>query len=180
MDFISDHLVLFIIGVTLLVGAIAVVIIIILTRKRDKKQDVYEYNTFTENEPLHGTGFYAIRLANYFNSSQFWTFELNTQIFIGRDVMCQLRLNEMSVSRQQCVIFLNYCGKVILENISKSNITIVNGGKVYQPVELHEGDEIRCGTITLLVEAISDPDHDISMRKVSETEVVHPNQQNMY
>jgi pSer/pThr/pTyr-binding forkhead associated (FHA) protein len=74
-------------------------------------------------------------------------------VIVGRNADCQVFLAESSVSRQQCKIYLN--GAVIIENLSNSNRTQLNGLPLNNPTILKLGDKIKCGRTTLIVDALN-------------------------
>jgi len=96
-----------------------------------------------------------IRLQNADDASQVWDVSLWSAIVLGRSDECRIQIIERSVSREQCRIFIN--GNVFIENISRTNITELNGKPLETISPLNLGDKINCGRITLLVEALHVP-----------------------
>ena len=84
-------------------------------------------------------------------------FEIPIQgiIAIGRDTKsCRIALgNEPTVARHQCDIF-EQNGRIMLRNISTSNITCVNSQKVMDDCELLTGSIIKMGRVIMNVEII--------------------------
>ena len=68
---------------------------------------------------------------------------------IGRDVDCNLRISDKSVSRSQCAI--EYHDNVfMLSDLNSKHGTYVNGEPAKEPIELHDGDEIRMGYAVMI------------------------------
>lgn len=65
----------------------------------------------------------------------------------GSDIL----LNHPTVSRKHAIITYTD-GKCIIEDVGSTNGTIVQGEKVTQPMELHDGDEIRIGSVVLTLQ----------------------------
>ena len=88
-----------------------------------------------------------------------WDLQLRdgAAVMIGRERDCTLQLSEESVSRYQCVVYLDKAGNALIENRSRSNITKLNAAALTSPQPLRPGDRIRCGRTVLTVEALSLP-----------------------
>ena len=93
-----------------------------------------------------------IRLHNTKDLTQVWEVSLAEEVTIGRDPSCQVCISEKSVARQQCKIYMN--GAAIVENVSRTNITQLNGEVLNAPAEISWGDRLTCGRVTLSVEAL--------------------------
>lgn len=104
--------------------------------------------------PTKEKGF-SVRLRNTKDPDQIWNIESRVPVLIGRNPACQICIENTSVSREQCKIYLGEGGSLMLENVSHSNITELNGQQVSAPRKLSEGDQIVCGLITLMVDALS-------------------------
>ena len=150
------------------------IIVIVVIKVSKKKKDKNEFRVLEVNKQLsetecidpvdkkevllkgNGNNVYQndginIRLRNINNSDQIWNLSLSSPISIGRDTDCQVCLYDKSVSRWQCKIYLSQ--KVpMIENISSSNITQLNGLKVSTPSEIRDGDKIKCGKVVLMVD----------------------------
>ncbi len=68
---------------------------------------------------------------------------------IGRDIVCDLKLDDGRTSRRHCEIF-NKGGKWLLRDLKSSNGTLLNGKKVSDDVPLEDGAEIGVGTSVLM------------------------------
>lgn len=98
----------------------------------------------------------ALRLVlqNLDLSSQRIEVALDGEILIGRDgSACQVVLTEPSVARRQCRIF-RQGSWVMLANLSKSNITKLNGHNVIEDCELTDGGILQMGRLHMRVEII--------------------------
>lgn len=74
-------------------------------------------------------------------------------VIIGRDSsVCWVVIDyDPTVARRQCEIYQKD-GQIVVENRSHSNITRVNGQKVYETCELKNGDILQMGRVRLRVE----------------------------
>ncbi len=172
------------------VAAIAAIIIIALFKK--KKQPTDNTNRFTSQNPVtppngidetelisdYGNDEqFAIRISNTANPSESWIINVTSDVIIGRAVGCAIRLDEKSVSREQCKISLRRTG-LVLANISGSNPTKLNGTTVSGEMLLHPADNIHFGRITLRVDYIqkigkeSPSPHQDNVRRSGETESI--------
>ena len=93
-----------------------------------------------------------IRLTNVKDNTQVWELSLGEDIIIGRETDCHIYIEEKSVARQQCRIYTD--GAVLIENISRTNITQLNGTELKSPAELNWGDRLTCGRVILSVETL--------------------------
>jgi hypothetical protein len=75
---------------------------------------------------------------------------------IGRDAGCDLVLSDMSVSRSHAGLFRE-AGRWLLIDAGSTNGTRINGWRVTAPVPLREGDEIRFGSMTMIVTEHAQP-----------------------
>lgn len=139
------------------IGVISMVVLIIALSvlRRGKKKQVNESPqkkcTDSDDETVIITdNVYHVNLYNADNTSQCWNLSLSENIVIGRDEKSQVCLNDKSVSHQQCILRLEQ-GVPVVENISKSNITRVNGEAISGPHMIRERDKIECGRVVLLV-----------------------------
>ena len=95
----------------------------------------------------------CLRLRNKDNTDQIWEILFSREIIIGRDSSSQVCLTDMSVSYKQCKLYL-VNRALMIENLSNSNITQLNGEILERTKNVKEGDTIKCGRITLQIEAI--------------------------
>lgn len=70
--------------------------------------------------------------------------EVGNKIRIGRDPRNDIKINDISVSRKQCIIAVNEDGFVI-KNYSDINATRVNGEKVKRAKKIANGDIVKVG-----------------------------------
>ena len=109
-----------------------------------------EYLTDEEVENILGSACIRLRLISAENMT--WDFALDKDLIIGRDTTCKICISEPSISRKQCKI--SYNGKTVIENLSTSNITKLNGNRLIGAEVLKVGDQIKCGRVTLSVESL--------------------------
>ena len=159
-------LVIYIIIITVVALVITILLIFRVRKKRVYKSKFSEYDTsaslsnktevLTSRNSSRDTKNLCIRLRNTSTADQMWDFALSEGILIGRDTSCQVCLDEASVSRQQCRLFAD--NTPMIENLSKSNITQLNGKKLKSPAIIKVGDKIKCGRITLVVDSLYESD----------------------
>ena len=73
------------------------------------------------------------------------------EFLIGRGPDCDLRLAVPAVSRHHCLLRFRG-GEATLTDLGSVNGTFVNGQRVRSQAVLHDGDEIRLGPCTFLVQ----------------------------
>ena len=86
------------------------------------------------------------------DSDKVLNLSLSNEIIIGRDKSCHIIIDDKSISRRHCKIYFNEA--VMIENLSKTNVTLVNDNFIDDPVEIIIGDEIKIGLATLVVDSI--------------------------
>ena len=91
-----------------------------------------------------------IRLRDIGNVGQIWEIEAADSVLVGRDASCQVRIDENSVARRQCRI--RFENAAILENLSNTNATRLNGEILHAPEEIRVGDLVKCGRVALAVD----------------------------
>jgi DNA-binding winged helix-turn-helix (wHTH) protein len=74
---------------------------------------------------------------------------------LGRDREAAVWINDSSVSRRHARIFVSG-GSAQLEDLGSKNGTFVAGKPIEKPRALSDGDEIRLGSVSLVVRACSD------------------------
>lgn len=77
--------------------------------------------------------------------------------WIGRDPRTDIFLDNDSVSSQHVKLWVDDDKRLHLLNVSTSNGTHVNGVRVDAPVELRENDEVRMGTVVLVLKRLDEP-----------------------
>jgi len=76
-------------------------------------------------------------------------FELGDHIVIGREVDCEVHLNDKGVSRLHARIFRSTVGPLTLVDIGSRNGTWLNGERIEAPQVLSDGDKIQVGAALL-------------------------------
>jgi pSer/pThr/pTyr-binding forkhead associated (FHA) protein len=71
-------------------------------------------------------------------------FDITSDILIGRNAECEIRIKIPSVSRKQSRLFIDETGNCCIESLSTSTATLLNGQKMEPnaPVKLQNRDEI--------------------------------------
>jgi len=92
---------------------------------------------------------------------------------IGRSSSALVRLEERAASHQHAKLMLSSRGCFIVD-LQSTNGTFVNGQRIEQPVELHAGDVVRCGTTNLgfLTDAEDDEQHTRAMARLTGSPLV--------
>ncbi len=96
---------------------------------------------------------FTIKLSSLNSPSKTWTLPVNGEVLIGRAEYCPVRLDNKSVSREQCKITVQDGGLAIL-NLSSTNKTSLNGGNVLGREPLQSGDTLRFGREALHIDYI--------------------------
>ncbi|MGN0578597.1 MAG: FHA domain-containing protein [Ruminiclostridium sp.] len=161
-----DTVLLLIIGAGALLAAVIVTIIIIAVKsgkkKKAQKSDSYTAAgggaktdfSFAETEFIGGgDSSYTIKLVNADNPGQNWELTVSDTMTIGRGEKCTIFLDDMSVSREQCLIDAAG-GGLFVTNTSKSNLTRLNNAPLMSRTQLHSDDELKMGRVRLRVEYI--------------------------
>ena len=155
-------------GVCLIIVMAGIItVIIVRSRKMKRSKNIAPAGSNTsisqKTEILGGTSSdnsdkaLCIRLRNISNPDQIWNLSLLNGIVIGRDTGCQVCIDDSSMSRQQCRLYLLNNAPMI-ENISQSNITQLNGELINNPQTIEEGDKIKCGRVILMVDSLDGSD----------------------
>jgi len=118
----------------------------------ERNFDKTEYVSSEEYEKYVQTK-YTIKLSNPNNSDDTWTLSVVDDLLIGRADYCHVRFDEKSVSREQCKIAVQGMGLVVI-HISLTNKTILNGSAVIESAPLKNGDLLKFGRQSLLVDYI--------------------------
>ena len=101
-------------------------------------------------------GRYAIKLGSANDPGKSWTFSVEGELLIGRAPNCRLRLEDRSVSREQCKI-MPEGKKFVLVHLGATNKTAVNGKIADKSMPLQIGDTIKFGRESLKVDYLSVP-----------------------
>jgi len=83
---------------------------------------------------------------------QVWTLE-QPQIKIGRSTNVDIYLDSPTVSRNHALLERKN-GKFFISDRSSRNGTVVNGKKIEQALELHDGDYVEIGQLKLLFSVV--------------------------
>jgi len=155
-----------IIGIVLVIAAVIVLVIVVIRGNKGKSQPQSESAIVPESVPSTITdkteylkdlddseSQYTIKLSNPGNPSEFWTLPVGTGIPIGRAEHCPVRLDDKSVSREQCMIMANGNG-LSVHHLGSTNKTTLNGGGVEGSAPLQSGDLLKFGRASLRVDYI--------------------------
>lgn len=92
------------------------------------------------------------------NPGQVFPIDL-TEMYIGRDLSCEIVINDTEVSRRHAKIYILGTGFVI-EDLGSTNGTFVNGQRISGPHALVPGEVIALGDTTSMVFEVSEIDPD--------------------
>lgn len=87
---------------------------------------------------------------------QGWNIQLPANI--GRSAESQVCIDDESISRSHCQLFLSTDESLQVRDLNSLNGTYINGEKIKKVHSLYPGDVIQIGSITLRVEYASDTD----------------------
>lgn len=158
-----------IIGAILAVFVLVLIVLLIITniKKASKKDDISKStNRVPKSTPDSGnekTEFmgesytnadqFIIKLSSVKNTGNTWTLPIDKELLIGRSDSCAIRLDDKSVSREQCKIVIN-SSKVAVINLSQTNKTLLNRGSIEDLAFLNPGDTLKFGREVLRVDYI--------------------------
>jgi Family of unknown function (DUF6519)/FHA domain len=115
---------------------------VVENRREPRASDIADTAIFTTlRSPVAR---YQLRSVGDFESGQ--VFDVPEGVTgIGRGQGEDIRLNEMSVSRQHLSVIVE-SGRLIIDDLNSGNGTFVNGARIHGPVELRIGDTIALGS----------------------------------
>ncbi|MDR1210352.1 MAG: FHA domain-containing protein [Clostridiales bacterium] len=160
-------LVVFIGAGVLLIILIAVIIAVAVTRGKKKKRtseysapneivsgggNYYEKTEFVGEADFSGAQF-TIKLSNPDNPGKNWILPINGELVIGRAEYCAIRLDDKSVSREQCKIAAQGAGLIVV-HLSRTNKTFLNGVNITGSSPLQSGCTLKFGRESLHIDYI--------------------------
>ena len=83
---------------------------------------------------------------------------------VGRDADCAVRIDAPSISRHHARIVVAV-GNATLEDLNSKNGTYLNDRPVHEAVAIHDGDEVRVGTVTMTLRQRDQSDSTVSLRR---------------
>jgi hypothetical protein len=96
---------------------------------------------------------FTIKLSSPHNQSRSWTLPISGELIVGRAEHCAVRLDDKSVSREQCKIVVQSAGLAVV-HLQHTNKTFLNGGNVAASAPLQSGDTLKFGREVLRVDYI--------------------------
>lgn len=156
----TDIIIIVSAGVIVIISVI--VSLVVLNKKRHTVSTVQEIQRDNAKDESDATEFYnenderqyyTVKLSTQDDPIGNWTLVIADETLIGRADNCKVRLNDNSVSREQCRISVRNAG-LVLTNLSNANITRLNGIKVSGEQLLHSGDIIKLGRVSLRIDYI--------------------------
>ena len=120
-----------------------------------QKEDKYSGETEFIGDSDYAKTQFIIELSNSDNPIQNWTLPINVNgdLLIGRAEHCNLRLADISVSREQCKIIVQGIGLAVV-HLGSSNKTILNEKNVAESSPLQSGDTLKFGREVLHINYI--------------------------
>lgn len=120
----------------------------------NQKTEIIDADLTNAGATAGGNDKLCVRLRNISNPDQIWEISLSGGVLIGRDAGCQVCIDEKSMSRRQCRLYIDATGAPTAENLSSSNITLLNGEPLTAPRRISERDKLKCGRVTLMIDSI--------------------------
>lgn len=163
---IRANLVFAVVAAVVLLLLIGLVIFLIARQKKKKAPEHtesgasaeyrggdYDKNTeFIGDADYSGTQF-TIKLSNPNNPSKTWTLPVQGELLIGRAEHCAVRLDDKSISREQCKIVLHGDGLAVM-HIGSTNKTLLNGSNITGIFPIRSGDILKFGREVLHIDYI--------------------------
>ena len=146
-----------------ILALICIILIVIFLKSKKKKQtlrlggpqaELQSYAQSSEDETRILIAGNKVCLKMVDDPVRMWELDFDNEIIIGRNESCHVILDDQSVSRKQCVLYLDENECLMIKNLSTSNITRVNNVKLDTPHLISEGDRIRCGKTVLIVDSV--------------------------
>ena len=151
---------------TLIIITAVIVTITVLRSKKKVKKDSNDENIlsgFDRDFDIEKTeiirdcpddkSLYTLKVSSSNDPSKIWTLAVIGELLIGRAEHCDIRLDDKSVSREQCKVITQEYGLSIVQ-IGTTNTTTVNGTVITDSSPLQSGDTIKIGRETLNVDYI--------------------------
>lgn len=171
LDVLAQNAVFILLGVVIIVAVIVLIVVLIRRHKKEpesKPQPVQtapaerDQGTVLIQDDGHtaflwgdDAGSKRVILRDVANAARCYEAALDGVVPVGRDAgQCRIVIDyDMTVARHQCDIYMEG-GSVMIRNCSTSNITKVNGERIYDPVALEDGSRIEMGRVRMTVETV--------------------------
>jgi len=86
----------------------------------------------------------------------FWVVGQEERLLIGRDEReAGVVLTDVTVSKRHAALYTDLTGAIIVDDLSSTNGTAVNGQRITHPTPLHPGDNLEVGGVLLRLELLS-------------------------
>jgi len=105
-------------------------------------------NDFSEKSLLGSSFSKAVKLAKPHIEAFYGILEKGKSYVIGRELDCQIRLNDKHVSRHHARIDVGRGGKITITDVGSSNGTFVNEERISGTKEIEKEDLVRFGKTT--------------------------------
>lgn len=160
---ISSDTILIIVALSVVGIIILFFSVILFIRMRTKKQDIQVERIINSDEEDIGTQILSesissetsgiiVKISNT-KTGENWERQVCSRITIGRSESNSIVIRDTTVSSIQCAIISKQSSLYLL-NISKSNITKLNGVNVLSEMLVQPGDKIKMGLVTVEVTQI--------------------------
>ncbi|MCU0708243.1 MAG: FHA domain-containing protein [Pirellula sp.] len=100
---------------------------------------------------------------------QSWT--LNLPVNVGRNSELPVCIDDDSISRSHCQLYLSADETLMVRDLGSMNGTYVNGTRIRQAHSLVPGDELQLGSVTFRIDYTSDTDPGPAMAQRTTTRV---------
>lgn len=99
--------------------------------------------------------FTTIRVISGAEMLKYQVLNIGDQIMVGREDVCELQLNNGTVSKKHAIINYNKKQQLSIIDVGSTNGTFVNKSLIDMPTPLADGDNIDIGDITLQVAIVT-------------------------
>ena len=125
--------------------------------------------------------FITIRVISGAEMLKYQVLNVGDQIMVGREEVCELRLNNGTVSKKHAIINYNKQKQLSIIDVGSTNGTFVNKSLIDMPTTLTDGDNIDIGDITLQVAIVTTAELEHMQEMVNKLEnAVRDNLTNLY
>ena len=166
MTIFGENTLYILIGACALLLFIAAAIVLLVLRSKKKKAEArpalgYRFGSdsrmgiteFFGDGDSNSNAHFTIKLSVANDPAATWTLPVNGELLIGRAEHCPVRIEENSVSREQCKIVVQGSGLAVV-HLSMTNKTLLNSSNVTESAPVQSGDTLLFGRVVLQIDYI--------------------------